>query len=81
MGFMIFFAQLAYPVWLGAKAAGLGHCSTYAAVLAVCLLIAGPKSHEVQGNPGFWLRAFFSLTLAAGLTGLGYGVGYWLFGD
>ncbi len=80
MGFMIFFAQLAYPVWLGSRAAGLAHCATYAAILAICLLIAGPKSHEVQGNPGFATRAAFSLVLASGLTGLGYAVGWALFG-
>lgn len=73
-------ALMAYPAWLGANHRSIGQVAIFVAVFAVALFFFGPKSQEVQGTPSKPVMALFSLVLASGLTGLGYGLGYWVFG-
>jgi hypothetical protein len=73
-------ALLAYPAWLGANHRGFGQVAIFVVVFAVALFFFGPKSHQVQDNPSKPLMSLFSLVLAAGLTGVGYGLGYLIFG-
>ena len=75
MGFLIFAAQIAYPIWLGAHNDPLRSVWVYVAILAVALLMFGPRRGEVQGNPSLALRASFALVLSVGLGFLGYGIG------
>lgn len=69
-----------YPAWLGANHASFGRAALYAVVFAVCLFVFGPKSRDVQHGPGKPMLLLFSLIAAAGLTGLGYGLGYLVLG-
>jgi hypothetical protein len=78
--FLLPAALLIYPAWLGAHHSGFGQVSIFAVIFAVVLFFVGPKSHEVQHNPSKPLMFAFALVLAAGLTGVGYGLGYFLFG-
>jgi len=71
---------LAYPTWLGAGHRSFGEVAIFVVIFATMLFIFGPESNDVQHNPGKPLMALFSLVLGAGLTGVGYGLGYAIFG-
>lgn len=80
MKFLFTLALLAYPAWLGANNRSIGQVAIFVFIFAAMLFVFGPKSHEVQDNPSKPLLAAFSLVLSAGLTGVGYGIGYLIFG-
>lgn len=80
MPFVFTLGLLIYPAWLGANHRSPGQVALFVIVLAVMLFVFGPKSQEVQHNPGKPLLALFSLVLSAGVAGVGYGIGYMLFG-
>lgn len=80
MQFLFTLALLVYPAWLGAHHRPPGQVAIFVLVLAVMLFAFGPKSQEVQHNPSKLLMALFSLVLSAGLSGVGYGIGYMVFG-
>lgn len=75
MALVILAAQLAYPIWLGFRGASFAHAAVFAALMALALLIWGPKPHEVVHTPSRWLLALFSTILATALTAAGYGIG------
>lgn len=80
MHYLFVLALLVYPAWLGAHHRGPGQVAIFVLVSAILLFVYGPKSQEVQHNPSKPLLALFSLILSAGLAGVGYGVGYMVFG-
>lgn len=80
MQYVFTLALLVYPAWLGAHHRSPIQVAIFVLVLAGMLFVFGPKSQEVQHNPSKPLLALFSLVLSAGLSGVGYGVGYMVFG-
>jgi hypothetical protein len=72
-------ALIAYPVWMGSQQLRFSEVAVFAIVFAIVLFLFGPKSHEVQDQPSVVTMVFFALVLSAGLTGVGYGLGFWLF--
>jgi hypothetical protein len=80
MKFLFTLAMLAYPAWLGANQRSFGQVAIFVIIFATMLFFFGPKSHEVQDNPSKPLMVLFALVMAAGLTGVGYGAGYLVFG-
>lgn len=80
MQFVFTLALLVYLAWLGAHHQSPGQVAIFVLVLAAMLFIFGPKSQEMQHNPSRPLMALFLVVLSAGLAGVGYGVGYMIFG-
>ena len=80
MQFVLPVAMLVYPAWLGANQRDFSHVAIFALILSVALFFFGPKQKDVAGDPNKAMMALFSLILAVGLTGVGYGIGYFVFG-
>lgn len=77
---LITLALMAYPAWLGANQRSLGQVAIFVLVFAAMLFFFGPKSQDVQDNPNKPTMALFALVLSSGLTGVGYYLGYLVFG-